>query len=142
MAKKLRKGLGEDKRFIGRGNFEISTAKMYIVVLLIVFHIIPLLFAFMGTSGMKLLMNVFLYTINVIAIFGIGLLYGIKVGYNFKFPLIMTVISVLSFVFYYNDNTIFSTPVNYIQTGLITIIVYTVFSFLATLIGGALKKFF
>ena len=142
MARKLGKGLNEDTHIIKRGKFEIETAKMYLVIALIVFHIAPLIFVFMGTVGLATLMNMFLYTINVIFLFGIGVFYGIRVGYNFKFPLVMLVISVLSYIFYYNSDTLFENANYYIMTGVITFVVYAVFSFLSTALGGWLKRFF
>ena len=142
MAKKLGKGLNEDTHFIKRGKFEMETAKIYLIIALIVFHIVPLAFVFMGETGLNVLFNMFLYTINTIFLFGIGLFYGIRVGYNFKFPLVLTLISVLSFVFYYNSDMIFNDANYYIMTGIITLIVYAVFSFLFTAAGGWLKRFF
>ncbi len=142
MAKKLRKGLNEDTHFIKRGKFEMETSKIYLIIALIIFHIVPLVFVFLGQTGLSILFNSFLYTINTIFLFGIGMFYGIRVGYNFKFPLVLTVISVLSFVFYYNSDIIFSDANYYIMTGLITVIVYALFSFLSTALGGWLKRFF
>ena len=49
MAKKLKKGLNEKKSsIIVTGPFSIDNAKMYIAATLIMFHIIPLLFVFLG----------------------------------------------------------------------------------------------
>ena len=142
MARKLRKGLNEDTHLIKRGKFEMETAKIYLIIALIIFHIVPLGFVFMGETGLSVLFNMFLYTINTIFLFVLGVFYGIRVGYNFKFPLVLTVISVLSFVFYYNSDTIFNDANYYIMTGIITLIVYAVFSFLSTALGGWLKRFF
>lgn len=142
MARKLGKGLNEDTRIIKRGKFEMETAKIYLVLALIIFHIVPLVFVFMGTVGLATLMNMFLYTINIIFLFAIGMFYGIRIGYNFKFPLVMLVISVLSYVFYYNSAELFADANHYIMTGMITTVVYAVFSFFSTALGGWLKRFF
>ena len=145
MARKLRKGLNEDTHIIKRGKFEMETAKMYLVIALIIFHIVPLIFVFMGTVGLATLMNMFLYTINIIFLFGIGVFYGIRIGFNFKFPLVMFVIALLSYVFYYNSQALFPGEDGanyYIMTGMITFIVYAVFSFFSVVLGGWLKRFF
>ena len=145
MARKLRKSLNEDTRIIKRGKFEMETAKLYLVIALIVFHIVPLVFVFMGEVGLATLMNMFLYTINIIFLFVIGVFYGIRIGFNFKFPLVMIVISVLSYVFYYNSKILFPSEdgaIYYIMTGMITFIVYSVFSFFSVVLGGWLKRFF
>ena len=142
MARKLGKGLNEDTRIIKRGKFEMETAKLYLVIALVVFHIVPLIFVFMGDVGLATLMNMFLYTINIIFLFAIGMFYGIRVGYNFKFPLVLLVISTLSYVFYYNSDQLFTDANYYIMTGVITFVVYAVFSFLSTALGGWLKRFF
>ena len=142
MAKKLRKSLNEDKHIIKRGKFDMDTAKVYLVLTMIVFHIVPLIFVFMGTVGLATLMNMFLYTINIIFLFGIGIFYGIRVGFNFKFPLVMFVISILSYVFYYNSAALFTDANYYVMTGMITFVVYAVFSFFSVVLGGWLKRFF
>ena len=142
MAKKLRKSLNEDNHIIKRGKFEMETAKMYLVISLLVFHIAPLIFVFMGPVGLATLMNVFLYTVNVIFLFGIGIFYGIRIGFNFKFPLVMLVVSILSYVFYYNSAALFTDANHYVATGVITFIVYAVFSFFSVALGGWLKRFF
>ena len=142
MARKLGKGLNEDTHIIKRGKFEMETSKMYLVIALIIFHIVPLVFVFMGKTGLDVLMNMFLYTINIIFLFAIGMFYGIRIGFNFKFPLVMLVISALSYVFYYNSDQLFTDANYYIMTGVITVIVYAAFSFLSTALGGWLKRFF
>ncbi|MCD8390438.1 MAG: hypothetical protein LUD03_01170 [Firmicutes bacterium] len=146
MARKLGRRLGEDTHIIKRGEFSLETAKMYIAATIVVFHIIPLIFVFMGDTGIQILINIFLFTINIIAIFAIGLFYGVRIGFNFKFPLVMTVISILSYFFYYSSTSttidIGTYAVNYIATGMIVLIVYAVFSYVSTIIGGWLKRFF
>lgn len=141
MAKKLRKGLGEDTHIIKRGKFEMETAKMYIVFAIIVFHIVPLIFVFMGTTGVAVMMNMFLYTFNIIFLAGVCIFYGIRIGFNFKFPIVISVIAILSYLFYYYNSEIWE-DVNYVMTGVIFTIVYALFSFGATVVGGWLKRFF
>ena len=142
MARKLKKSLNEDTHIIKRGKFEMETAKIYLVISLLIFHIVPLVFVFMGEVGFATLMNMFLYTINVIFLFVIGLFYGIRIGFNFKFPLVMLVISILSYVFYYNSAVLFTDANYYVMTGMITFVVYAVFSFFSVVLGGWLKRFF
>lgn len=142
MARKLGRGLNEDTHIIKRGKFEMETAKMYLVIALIVFHIVPLIFVFMDATVLAAIMQMLLFTVNIIFLFGIGLFYGIRIGFNFKFPLVLLVISVLSYVFYYNNAELFENANYYIMTGMIVAIVYAVFSFLSTALGGWLKRFF
>lgn len=141
MARKLRKGLGEDTHFIRRGKYSTEEAKVYLIVALIVFHIVPLMFVFMGEAGAVAMQTTLLYTVNVLFLFGIGVFYGIRVGYNFKFPLILTIISFMSYVIYYSNGYIFENVYYYVMTGVITFIVYALFSFVSTAIGGIAKKY-
>ena len=145
---KLRKGLGEDTHFIKRGKFETETAKMYLIALLITFHIIPIIFVCMGEKGVVVLYSIFLNMINIIVLFIVGVFYGIRIGYNFKFPLIMTVISFLSYLFYYNgsvmvakDHLEYAIPA-YMAYGVIYLLIYAVFSFFSTALGGFAKRYF
>ena len=142
MAKKLGKRLNEDTHIIKRGKFDMETSKIYLVIAMIVFHIVPLIFVFMREVGHATLYNMFLFRINIIFLFGIGVFYGIRNGFNFKFPLVMLLISILSYVFYYNSAVLFADANYYIMTGIITLIVYGVFSLLSTVLGGWLKRFF
>lgn len=141
MARKLGKGLNEDTHFIKRGKFEMETAKMYIVFSLAVFHILPLVFVFMGDYGVSALINMVLTVLNGIFIAAIGLFYGIRIGFNFKFPALVTVIAMLSYLFYYSDGRIFEDIYYYIGTGVIYLIVYAIFAFAATAVGGFLKRY-
>lgn len=142
MAKKLKRRLNDDNHIIKRGEFSTETAKLYIVFSILVFHILPLIFVFMGETGMQILFNMFLFTINIVMLFGIGLFYGVKIGFNFKFPLLLSLLAVLSYVFYYNSKFIFQNPENYVMTGIIMLIVYLIFSFASTAAGGWVKRFF
>lgn len=142
MANELKKRLRDDKRLIKRGEFKMETAKMYIVFTLLVFHILPLIFVFMGETGMQILFTVFLFTVNIVMLFAIGLFYGIKIGFNFRFPALLALLAVLSYVFYYNSAYIFNDAVNYVTTGIIAAIVYVIFAFVSTAVGGFTKRFF
>lgn len=142
MARRLKRGLGKDAHFIRRGKYSTEEAKTYLIVAIAVFHILPLMFVFMGETGAIAMQTTLLYTVNVMFLFGIGVFYGIRVGYNFKFPLILTVISFMSYVIYYSNGYIFENVYYYIMTGVITFIVYALFSFVSTAIGGWAKRFF
>ena len=145
---KLRKGLNEDTHLIKRGKFETETAKTYLMVLLITFHIIPIFFVCMGEKGVIGLYSIFLNLINIIVLFIVGVFYGIRIGYNFKFPLIMTVIAILSYLFYYNgtvlvaDGNARQEQAAYIVYGVIYLLTYAAFSFFSTALGGFAKRFF
>ena len=142
MKRKLKKGLGEDTHFIRRGKYSTEESKVYLIVAIIVFHILPLMFVFMGEAGAIIMQTTLLYTVNVLFLFGIGTFYGIRIGYNFKFPLILTVISFMSYIIYYSSGYIFESIYYYVMTGVITFIVYALFSFFSTAFGGWAKRFF
>lgn len=138
MSKKLRrKALKPQKEgFISKNDFSFDDSKVYILLTIAMFHIIPLLFIMMGENGK--LMLAFMYpTTNPIFLGIAGLIYGMKEGFNFKFPAIMFVLAVLSVIMYGEFEAEMS-----IVTPVILGIVYLIFSFASTVIGGILSKLF
>ncbi len=102
------------------------------------FHIVPLVFVMMGENGQLLLLQFFLMMLNPMFIALSGLIYGIKQGFNFKFPLFMAIISMVSIPMYYQ----FDAAANMMMTTIIMCIVYAIFSFAATVIGAFVKRLF
>ncbi|MCC8160760.1 MAG: hypothetical protein LIO53_05560 [Oscillospiraceae bacterium] len=134
--KNRRKTLQKKEGIIRKGTFSIDDSKMYIIATIIMFHILPLIFIIMGENG-KMMLSMSYVTTNPIFLGITGLIYGIKKGFNFKFPLIMTVLSALS-VFMYGE---FSESMM-IVSPIILGIVYLIFSFGATIIGAFIRRAF
>lgn len=124
------------KSFIPKAKFDMDNAKIYIIAALIIFHILPLIFVFMGESGQSVLTNMFMFTVNPMMIFGVAFFYGVRLGFEWKFPLILAVISSASIFMYYDF-----ADVNYlILSSMLCLIVYTLFSFVFALAGALVKK--
>lgn len=138
MAKKeIRKSLKKPDGIIIRGKFSMETAKMYIITALLMFHIIPLFFVFMGENGRMLLSQMFMFMLNPIFLFAVGFFYGIRNGFDFKYPIILTVISTASIVMYYEFAGAY-----YVALSLaLCFCVYIIFSYLSTLAGSFVKRF-
>ncbi len=138
MSKNLRRNALKPKKesFINKSEFSMEDSKVYIMLTIAMFHIIPLLFIMMGENGKMML--AFMYpTANPIFLGLAGLIYGMKEGFNFKFPVIMFVLAILSVIMYgeFEAEMAVITPV-------VLGIVYFIFSFASTLIGGILGKLF
>lgn len=135
MSKKNRRKTIKKEGVIRRNNFSVDDSKIYIIATIIMFHILPLFFVIMGENGQLLLSQFFLVQLNPLFIALTGLIYGIKKGFNFKFPLVMGVIAAASVPMYYNiDSSLI------LQTSIIEAIVYIAFAFISTAIGGFVKK--
>lgn len=137
MSKKLRRSLNEPKGIIITGKFAMESAKMYIITGLLMFHIIPLFFVFMGENGRMLLAQMFMFMLNPIFLFAVGFFYGIRNGFDWKYPLILTILSTISVPMYYDF-----ADVNYaaLSTAL-SFCVYGIFSYLSAVLGGFVKRF-
>ena len=100
MSKNRRKSLKKEP-VIPKTDFSFYESKIYIIATIIMFHIVPLVFVMMGENGQLLLLQFFLMMLNPMFIALSGLIYGIKQGFNFKFPLFMAIISMVSIPMYY-----------------------------------------
>ncbi len=138
MSKKNRRKtlVKKEDALIRKSEFSIDNSKIYIILTIVMFHILPLFFVMMGDNGQMLLLQTFLMMLNPMFIALAGLIYGIKRGFNFKFPLFMTVIAVISIPMYYK----FDGGAFMLQTTFIMGIVYIVFAVAAAVIGGFIKK--
>lgn len=137
MSKKdRRKTLTQKEGFVRKGEFSIDDSKIYIMLTIVMFHIAPLFFVMMGENGQLLLLQTFLMMLNPLFVAITGLIYGIKKGFNLKFPVFMTLIAGVSIPMYYK----FDTAAYMTQTTIIMTIVYAVFAVGAAVIGGFLKK--
>lgn len=138
MAKKeIRKSLKKPDGIIIKGKFSMESAKMYIITALLMFHIIPLFFVFMGENGRMMLAQLFMFMLNPIFLFAVGFFYGVRNGFDWKYPLILTVLSSISIVMYYDFETAY-----HVALGLsVSFCVYIIFSYLSTLLGGFVKRY-
>ena len=134
--KNRRKTLTKKESRISKNEFSIDDSKIYIILTIIMFHIVPLAFVMMGENGQQILMLTFLMTLNPMFLALTGLIYGIKKGFNVKFPLFMGIIAAVSLPMYYK----FETGAYMMQTTIVMFFVYTIFALVATVIGGWLKK--
>jgi hypothetical protein len=138
MAKKeIRRSLKKDNRIIITGKFSMESAKMYIVAALLMFHIIPLFFVFSGENGRLILAQFFMFMLNPIFLFAVGFFYAVRNGFDFKFPLLLTVISTLSVVMYYDFETAYNVALSFA----LSLCVYAIFSYFSSLLGGFVKRF-
>ena len=131
MSKNRRKSLKKEP-VIPKTDFSFYESKIYIIATIIMFHIVPLVFVMMGENGQLLLLQFFLMMLNPMFIALSGLIYGIKQGFNCKFPRFMAIISMVSIPMYYQ----FDAAANMMMTTIIMCIVYAIFSFAATVIGA------
>ncbi len=134
--KNRRKTITKKESRISKNEFSIDDSKIYIILTIIMFHIVPLAFVMMGENGQQILMLTFLMTLNPMFLALTGLIYGIKKGFNVKFPLFMGIIAAVSLPMYYK----FETGAYMMQTTIVMFFVYTIFALVATVIGGWLKK--
>ena len=128
MSKNRRKPLKKEP-VISKTDFSFYESKIYIIATII-------MFVMMGENGQLLLLQFFLMMLNPMFIALSGLIYGIKQGFNFKFPLFMAIISMVSIPMYYQ----FDAAANMMMTTIIMCIVYAIFSFAATVIGAFVKR--
>jgi hypothetical protein len=134
MAKKSLKK--KDGGPIRTGKFSVDESRVYITAGIICFHILPLLFVFMGETGQQILLNLFLVIMNPMFLFCLCCFHACRLGFCVKFPLLMGVLSTLSVMMYYSGMDAKSK----IITVFTMMIVYMVFAFCSELIGGFLKK--
>ena len=114
----------------------MENAKLYLAAILICFHILPMIFVFMGPTGQSVLLNMFMFMVNPMLIFGISFFYGVRIGFEWKFPLISGILATASIVMYYNFDSM-----NYlILSAMLCAIVYTLFAYLFVLFGAFIKK--
>lgn len=138
MAKKqIRRSLNEPKGIIIKGKFTMESAKMYIITALLMFHIVPLLFVFMGENGRMMLSQMFMFVLNPVFLFSVGLFYGIRNGFEWKYPLILTVISSVSIIMYYDFAGMYYVVLSFA----LSFCVYIIFSYLSVLLGGFVKRY-
>lgn len=133
--KNRRKTLPKEDRIV-KSKFSIDDSKMYIIVTIVMFHIVPLFFVMMGENGQMLLLQFFLMMLNPMCITLTALIYGIKKGFNWKLPLFIAILAFVSVPMYYE----FDSAAYRMQTTVIMAIVYTLFAYISAVIGGFVKN--
>ncbi len=136
-----RYGSLKNEGMIIRGEFSMDTAKWYVVGLLVIFHILPLVFLAFGDMGKQLLSTVCMTFLNPICIFVIMFLYGMRIGFNFKMPILSTIISAASIAMYYTDVSQDAYVYYAVISTLVMFFVYGIFSYGSAIIGGFIKHF-
>ena len=134
--KNRRKTLRKKEGIIRKGEFSIDDSKIYVILTIVMFHILPLALVMLGEKGQEVLLMSFMVMLNPIFIALSGLIYGIRKGYNFKYPLFMGIISSISIPMYYN----FETNSYLVQTLMVMTVVYMAFAFVSTAVGAFIKK--
>ncbi|MGN1116376.1 MAG: hypothetical protein ACI4TH_07405 [Candidatus Ornithomonoglobus sp.] len=136
------KSLKNDGMII-RGDFKAETAKGYIIAVIIAFHILPLCFVVFGEIGKQLLTLYCMTIINPVMIFVIMLLYGVRVGFNCKMPILCTFVSAISIMMYYDFGSNAAEGVLYypLVSTVVMFFVYGIFSYASNLIGAFIKHF-
>ena len=78
----------------------------------------------------------FMFMVNPMLIFGISFFYGVRLGFEWKFPLMFGILATASIIMYYNFD-----GMNYmLLAGILCAVVYTLFAYLFTLFGAFIKK--
>lgn len=134
--KNRRKSLVQKESYLPHGEFSMDDSKIYLILTIIVFHILPLVFIAFGENG-RLMYDMVYLTIDTMFLAIAGLIYGLKKGFNFKMPLIMTALGVLSLIFYAE----FSAEMA-VNGRLVFAVAYLIIAFGAVIIGAFLKKLF
>lgn len=134
-----RYGSLKNEGMIIHGDFSMETAKWYIVAAIISFHIVPLAFLAFGDVGRQLLSTVCMTYLNPMLLFIILLLYGVRVGFNVKMPLLTTLISTASIAMYYIDVNQSDYVYYTVISTVVMLFVYAIFSFVSDVIGAFIK---
>lgn len=137
-----RYGSLKQEGMIIRGEFSMETAKWYVAAFIIAFHILPLVFLAFGDTGRQLLSTVCMTFLNPMIIFVAMLIYGMRIGFNFKMPIIATLIATLSIAMYYTDVNQEAYVYYTVLSTLVMFFVYGIFAYISGLIGAFIKHFF
>ena len=121
-----------------KAEFGFEPSKGYMATIIALFHIVPLV-AVMGNVALSM-MPVLCMIVNPMVIFIVCVVFGVKQGFTWKMPLFVAVVFAPSVFMYYMDMQTPEDMMYAIQTTLIFMIVYFIFSLIATAVGGLFKK--
>ncbi|MBQ9599809.1 MAG: hypothetical protein IJP58_00965 [Clostridia bacterium] len=143
MSKKDRRKSGKKigAKPLPRVEFDIDSSRSYLLATLLIFHVVPLIFIvmqlFMRDQNIMGMYLYFAIYFNSMLVAAIGFIYGLKKGFNVKFPIVISIIAALSIVFY--GGYLISETFNVLFAFGIT---YALFAFGSVLLGAFLKKTF
>lgn len=128
---------------IPRGAFSVDTAKVYILAAMIAFHILPLVLALAGKTSNAYLNSVFMFYFYPIIIFALLLVYGIKIGFNYKMPVITALLAAVSTIMYYSGASDTGMGILYypLLTLTLALFAYGLTAFLGILAGAFIRRF-
>ena len=135
-----RKSLNKKETYLPRNDFTVDDSKIYIIATIIMFHIVPLIFVAASKlydENIMVIYTSFYITTNSLFLAIAGLIYGLRKGFDAKYPLLMTVLAVLSLIFYAEF-----TPETAVSYRLAFAITYLIISYGAVLIGALIRKLF
>ncbi len=116
--------------------FDFVSAKYFIMAAIIMFHIVPLLLMF-SAEAQTILYSIFMVMLNPLFLLLEHLIYSARHGFNFKLPLISSVLGALSIVMYYY----FQNSAYMLMTGIAMLVVYLVISLVGAVVGGFVKSY-
>lgn len=136
------RNLKKDDGFLPRAVYSSETAKYYILATIIVFHILPLVLKLCGTIGQSLLNTNMCFYINPMAVLAILLVYGIKLGFNVKMPIFVTLLSAASTIMYYTiaiDEELGILYYYFLTFGS-AFVIYGIMAFLGAFFGALIRR--
>lgn len=134
--KNRRRSLKEKESILPTSQFSVDDSKVYLVAALIVFHIVPLAFVILGDKGRDMYEMLYL-TLDTMFLAIAGVIYGLKKGFNFQMPLVMTALGVLSLIFYPSF-----APEMVIKGRLVFALTFIIIALGALIVGAIIKKLF
>ena len=125
-----------DERIIPTAAFSTENSKTYILVTIILFHVLPFILALIGDMGKMILTHLFMFYLNPLIVFATLFVYGLRVGFNAKVPLIVTLLASVSLIMYYSIEPDLA---HYVLTFLLGVCVFAIMGFLGILAGAFVK---
>lgn len=121
-------------------HFGFASAKSYIIADLAVFHLVPLLFLMIRVDMAVIGMAMLLMTLNPLYVVIIGLVYGWRKGFGWKFALLTGVIFAPSVMMYYLPLTTPEELMYALLTTAVLTLVYWVFAFVSVAAGAFVRR--
>lgn len=134
--KNRRKSLKEKETLLPTSAFSVDDSKVYLIIAMIVFHIVPLIFIAFGERG-KLMYDMVYLTLDTMYLAIGGIIYGLKKGFNFQMPFVMTALGVLSIIFY----PTFAAEMA-VKGRLVFAVAFLIIAYGGVIVGAVIKKLF
>ena len=125
-----------DEKLIPTAPFTTENSRIYILVTIILFHVLPFILALIGDTGKMILTHLFMFYMNPLIVFGTLFVYGLRVGFNAKMPLVVTLLASVSLIMYYSIEPDLA---HYVLTFLLGFCVFAIMSFLGAVAGAFVK---